>query len=328
MAQRQVDAPPSLQRRPLISMLRQQFTAAALALLLLHDQQCCAGDLAVDEVRLPPLRIDGQAARAHTQGLELVAGKYYVTARRDDVRPKRALLLRTDPARADWDAWDITPLDAQGVITALDHPGGLQSDGTRLWIPLAESKRNGHSLIRTFRMTDMTAGGRLKAEFEFAVNDHIGALAVAADRQLVFGANWDTERVYVWDFRGRLQRTLTGDELKARGLGVVTGSQDRPGVAIQDWKLVGEHLFASGLFRAPGSAAVSPASRLIQLTDCLEPDFQRRTVTLPMREGTELAREAMATSEGMIYYLPEDLGTSNRLFRLRLADLLKQSNTR
>jgi hypothetical protein len=326
--QRLVAAPPSPQRCLRFPIVLQQFTSAALAMLVFHSNQSRAEDLTIEEVRLPPLRIQGQAARAHTQGLELVAGKFYVTARREDVRPRRALLLRTDPARADWDVWDITPMDAQGIVTALDHPGGMQSDGTRLWIPLAESKRNGHSLIRTFQLTNLVAGRPIKSDFEFPVDDHIGALAVAADRQLVFGANWDTERVYVWDFKGQLQRTLLGAELKARGLGVVTSSEDRPGVAVQDWKLVGDRLFASGLFRAPGSAAVSPASRLIQLTDFLEPDFQRRTVTLPMRKGTELAREAMAISEGMIYFLPEDLGASNRMFRVAVTMLLKQSTAR
>jgi len=69
----------------------------ALVMLVLHGSLSRADDLAVETVRLPSLRIDHQPAKAHTQGLKLVDGKYYVTARRDDVRPKRALLLRSDP---------------------------------------------------------------------------------------------------------------------------------------------------------------------------------------------------------------------------------------
>ena len=187
------------------------------SLALLSTAAVCAkspaGELAFEEIRLPPLRIQGQTVHAHTQGLELVAGKCYVTARQDDVRPKRALLLRSDPAGADWDIWDITPVDAQGAVTTQDHPGGMQSDGTRLWIPVAESNRTGHSLIRAYKLADLTAGARLKADFEFSGNDHIGAVAVAAESKLIFGANWDTERVYVWDFKGRLQRMLTDVEL-------------------------------------------------------------------------------------------------------------------
>ena len=131
--------------------------SAALAVLLCHGLNSRAEDLAVDVVNLPPLRIEGRPARAHTQGLELAGGKYYVTARRDDVRPRRALLLRTDPAATGWDVWDITPMDAQGAVTGLDHPGGMQSDGTRLWIPVAESKRNSRAMIRAFLLADLEA---------------------------------------------------------------------------------------------------------------------------------------------------------------------------
>jgi hypothetical protein len=277
----------------------------------------------MEEIKLPALRVQGQSAKAHTQGLELAAGTFYVTARREDVRPKQALLLRTDPARSDWDIWDITPVDAQGAVTALDHPGGMQSDGTRLWVPLAESKRNGRSVICAFQLKELEPGRRLKSDFEFPVTDHIGALAASADHQLLFGANWDTEKVYVWDFKGRLQRTLTGTELKERGLGVVAGPDGRAGVAVQDWKVTRERLFASGVLRAPGPAAESPGSRLLWFTGFLARDFPRHTVPLPLRNGTELAREAMAFSDGAIYFLPEDLGASNRMFRVALSDLMK-----
>ena len=280
-------------------------------------------ELAVEEIRLPSLRIQGQTIPAHTQGLELVAGKYYVTARRDNVRPKRALLLRSEPAAADWDVWDITPLDAQGVVTVQDHPGGMQSDGDRLWIPVAESNRTGRSSIRAYKLADMVAGGRLKADFEFTVDDHIGAVAVAVDRKLIFGTNWDTERVYVWDFKGRLQRMLTDFELQARGLGVIAGAGGRAGLAVQDWKVFGDRLYASGLFRAPGSATVATENRLIWFKGFLEPGCQSGTVTLPRPKGIMLAREGMAISGAKVYFLPEDLGASNRLFRVS-ADVLMQ----
>lgn len=301
---------------------------AAGALVVCQINSARAEDLVVETIKLPPLRIHDQAAKAHTQGLELAGGRYYVTARREDLRPKQALLLRADPGGADWDIWDITPQDAQGVATALDHPGGLQSDGARLWIPLAESQRQGRSIVRAFRLSEIAAGRRLKSDVEFPVNDHIGAVAVWAERQLLLGANWDTEKVYVWDFQGRLQRTLTGAELKERGFGVVRGPEGRSGVAVQDWKLNGERLFASGLFGAAGSAAAFPASRWICFTDFLERTCQQRTISLPLHNGTELAHEAMAFSQGAIYFLPEDLGASNRLFRVALTDLLQQPGVR
>jgi hypothetical protein len=302
-----------------------QLLSAALATLVFHGNPSRAESLAMEEVGLPPLRIQGQPARAHTQGMELAAGKYFVTARRDDVRPKRALLLWTDPAGTDWDVWDITPIDAQGEITTLDHPGGMQSDGDRLWIPLAESKRKGRSLIRAFPLAGMVPGQPLKAGFEFPVDDHIGAVAVSAGHRLVFGANWDTEAVYVWDFDGRLQRTLNGSALQSRELGVVSGARGRAGLAVQDWKVVGDRLFASGLYRGGGVLPESPQSQLMSFAGFAEPGFQRRSITLPKLNGTELAREAMAVADGRVHFLPGDLGASNRIFRVSLADLMKRS---
>ena len=299
--------------------------SAACLMFVLQLDQSLAGDLALESIKLPALRVNGQAAKAHTQGMEIAAGQYFVTARRDDVLPKQALLLRTGSTRTDWDVWDITPVDTVGGVMALDHPGGMQSDGRLLWVPLAESKRNGRSIIRVYSIAGLVAGQPAKAEFEFPVEDHIGAMAVSVDRRLVFGASWDTEKVYVWNWQGRLQRTLSSTELGSRGLGVVTGPNGRAGLAVQDWKVVGDRLFASGLFHAPGTAAVSPASRFMSFAGFLETHFQRWSVALPTQKGIELGNEAMTISEGLVHFLPEDLGASNQVFRVSLADIMKQS---
>jgi Family of unknown function (DUF6454) len=299
----------------------------ALAVFVLLGNQCAAENLPVKIIKLPPLRIQGKSARAHSQGLEIVSTNYYVTARREDVLPKRALLLRTDAHRRDWDVWDTTPTDARGDLTALNHPGGMQSDGKRLWIPLAESKRHGRTQIRAFAIAGMVAGQTLKAEVDFSVNDHIGAVAVSAGRRLIFGANWDTEVVYVWDFEGRLQQTLKGPELEARGLGVVSGVRRRAGLAVQDWKMIGDRLFASGLFRGAAVVPEPSQSRLVIFNDFSKPEFQQKSISLPKHDGTELAREAMAVSDGLINFLPEDLGPSNRIFQVSLPDLMRQGDS-
>ncbi len=306
-------------------MLGRHLIIVACAALALHLHQSLAEDLTIGTISLPALRINGQPARAHTQGLEIISSNYFVTARQDDVLPKRALLLRTDAHRTDWDVWDITPTDARGDLTPLNHPGGMQSDGTRLWIPLAESRRNGSSLIRAYPMGGMVAGKPLKAEVEFPVNDHVGALAVSADRKIVYGVNWDTEAVYMWDFDGRLQRTLKGSEMEGRRLGVVSGVNGRAGLAVQDWKMIGDRLFASGLFRGPGVGSMEPQSRLMIFTSFSEPEFQRSSISLLKQGKTELAQEAMAIADGLVYFLPEDLGVSNRIFWVSLADLMKRS---
>jgi hypothetical protein len=282
----------------------------------------------IESISLPRLQFSGEPARAHTQGLELIGDQYYVTARLENIVPKRALLLRAAPQSARWNMWDITPTNPAGATASLNHPGGFQSDGKRLWIPLAESFAHGQSLVRAYALEHLVPGQPATPEFEFPVADHIGALAVSVNQQLLFGANWDTETVYVWDFGGRLQRTLSGPELRSRNLGATISATVRAGVAVQDWKMVGDHFYVSGLFKDPASATPSPKSRLLVFTRFLQPDFECQTIRLPLHEHTELAQEAMAVTGQFVYYLPEDLASSNRLFRAPMARLLDRHSPR
>lgn len=298
-----------------------QYLWILLATVLGHCAHARASDPVVEAIALPPLRVHGQMAQAHTQGLELIDGHYYVTARRDDVLPKQALLLRTTPGMTHWDIWDITPANDQQTNAALDHPGGFQSDGKRLWIPLAESRRNGSSVVRVFALADMIEGQSLKAEFEFSVDDHIGALAVDVTHERVLGASWDTESVYVWNMEGELQKSLSHAALRDRSLGVSSKDKSRTGVAVQDWKFVGRQLVASGLFKGPLATTSPSKSRLVALDHVLEDNFRKRTVTLPSLSGVELANEGMVVAGGGVYFIPEDLGATNRLFRMRTAEL-------
>jgi hypothetical protein len=279
----------------------------------------------IEVVPLPPLIIAGQPARAHTQGLEIVAGSYYVTARREDVQPKRAFLLRTAPGRSDWAGWDLTPGSAGKDVGAggealLDHPGGFQASGGRLWIPLAESRRQRHTLVRAYVVADLEPDKPARPAFEFSVDDHIGAVAVSAERGLLVGASWDTESVYLWDLQGTLNRTSSGAGLAAWGLGVATGPDRRPGVAVQDWKIVGDRLIGSGLRRGGGSGTTVPESWLVSLPVSLEAGASPAKILLPTPEGIGLAREGMAIAAGVVHFLPEDLGATNRLFRVVRAE--------
>jgi hypothetical protein len=294
------------------------------ATLVLTAMKVTSATAEFETIGLPPLQIDGQTARAHTQGLEVIGEQYYVTARLESVVPKRAILLRTEAHRTRWDIWDITPNSVADVKAHLDHPGGMQSDGKRLWIPVAESVPHGQSVIRVFAFEHLVSGQAAVSDFDFRIADHIGAIAVELRQKLVFGANWDTETVYVWNFEGHLQRTMNGLELKSRSLGSVRGPGGRAGVAVQDWKCVGDRFFASGLFRDPESPTAGARSRLLIFERFLDPAFDCRTINLPTGEHTELAQEAMAISAGFVHFIPEDLGASNRLFRTSLDGLLKE----
>jgi hypothetical protein len=292
-------------------MILLNVAVSVMAALLPDDLQ------SPEAIPLPPLEIAGQPARAHTQGLEIVGKYYYVTARREDVAPRRALLLRTEGTH--WDVWDITPDDlSNGSASTLDHPGGMQSDGRQLWIPVAESVRHGRSIVRVIRMDELKPGTAARAVLEWAVDDHIGALAVSSAQDFVLGANWDTETVYLWNLQGSLQRTFTTPELERRGLGSISAPANSGGLAVQDWKFVGSTLYASGLLKGAASSIGEPESRLFVFDHFPDRSFERQTIRLPVVPGTELAREAMAVHGGYVYFLPEDLGPTNRLFRIGL----------
>ena len=87
--------------------------------------------------------------------------------------------------------------------------------------------------------------------------------------------------------------------------------------------MIGDRLFASGLFRGPGALPETPQSRLISFTRFTEPGFHPTAIPIPKQSGTELAHEGMAISAGQAYFLPEDLGATNRIWRLRIAELAK-----
>ena len=114
-------------------------TSSTISVAHLHDSKIHASEL-------PPLLINGKPAQAHTQGLLVHQNGLFVTARRDDVNPRRSLLLwlRCNPrvqkencnmSKKSWTKiWDITPTSQPANWPGvLDHPGGFDSDGENLW---------------------------------------------------------------------------------------------------------------------------------------------------------------------------------------------------
>lgn len=279
-----------------------------------------AAEPPMDSLPLPPLKLNGLPARVHTQGIEQVGSRWYVTGRSEDRSPKRAWLLRIGHGESEWESWDITPgLLHDGGDASLDHPGGFQSDGTNLWIPIAESRRNGRSVVHAYSLDEIQPGHELKPATVFKVEDHIGAIAVCRNPDLLLGANWDSERVYLWDFSGKLVRTFDGDSLRSRELGFSVESGRTSGLAVQDWKFDGRRLWVSGLLKSAGVSARSFPSGVVEFEDFLKPDSASRRIPLPEVPGVQLGREGMTVGRDGMYFLPEDLGATNRIFRLRTA---------
>jgi hypothetical protein len=83
------------------------------------------------------------------------------------------------------------------------HPGGLDFDGTSLWVPVAEYRPDSRSLIYT--VDPQT----LKATLVLRVADHIGGLVRDTDSRALHGVSWGSRRFFTWAMRadGGLEAT-------------------------------------------------------------------------------------------------------------------------
>jgi hypothetical protein len=75
---------------------------------------------------------------------------------------------------------------------AIYHPGGIDYDGTNIWVPVAEYRPNSHSII--YRVDP----GTMKATEVFRFADHIGAVVYNTDDQTLHGVSWGSRRFYRW----------------------------------------------------------------------------------------------------------------------------------
>jgi hypothetical protein len=82
------------------------------------------------------------------------------------------------------------------------HPGGLDFDGERLWVAVAEYRPNRPSIV--FSVDPAT----LVATEELRVSDHIGGIVHDTDRRRVVGLNWGSRVAYEWSTAvSQLRRT-------------------------------------------------------------------------------------------------------------------------
>jgi hypothetical protein len=75
---------------------------------------------------------------------------------------------------------------------AMYHPGGIDYDGTSIWVPVAEYRPNSRSII--YRVDPAT----MKAVEVFRFGDHLGALVRNTDERTLHGVSWGSRRFYQW----------------------------------------------------------------------------------------------------------------------------------
>jgi hypothetical protein len=224
----------------------------------------------------PVKTIGLQGETHHVQGIDVEPSRVWVTS--VDVHAKKGLLFEYSlPGGALVRSVDITDGDRY-------HPGGISGDGESLWIPVAEYRRDGSSIVQ--KRNKRT----LKIEFQFTVADHIGCIAVTPTE--LIGANWDARHLYVWAFDGTLQKKMA----------------NQAGNAIQDMKFVNGQLVAGGLL-PDKSGAIDwieyPGLKLV-----------RRVLAGKTDRGVAYTHEGLAVANGRLWLLPED-GPS-RLFAFDL----------
>lgn len=72
------------------------------------------------------------------------------------------------------------------------HPGGIDFDGRRIWVPVSEYRPDSRAVIYTVDPTTMTS----KVAFRF--DDHVGAVAMDRARRELHGFSWGGRRRYRW----------------------------------------------------------------------------------------------------------------------------------
>jgi hypothetical protein len=72
------------------------------------------------------------------------------------------------------------------------HPGGIDFDGTSIWVPVAEYRPDSKAIL--YRVDPQT----LKATVVARVADHVGGLVHDTDGRALHGVSWGSRRFYRW----------------------------------------------------------------------------------------------------------------------------------
>jgi hypothetical protein len=76
------------------------------------------------------------------------------------------------------------------------HPGGIDYDGTHIWVSVAEYRPNSRSIVYRVEPEAM------KATEMFRFADHIGAIIHNTDDHTLHGVSWGSRRFYRWTLGG------------------------------------------------------------------------------------------------------------------------------
>ncbi|MFC0407675.1 DUF6454 family protein [Roseomonas elaeocarpi] len=137
----------------------------------------------------------------HPQGLARVGDRFLLSSVDIQERPQSFGALRDGMDRsAGRGQGHVFEVDGQGHLLRdlklgegdIYHPGGMDFDGTFLWVPVAEYRPNSHSII--YRVDPRS----MQAEEMFRVPDHVGGLVMDRASGTLHGVSWGSRRFYSW----------------------------------------------------------------------------------------------------------------------------------
>jgi hypothetical protein len=168
----------------------------------------------------------------HPQGMVKIGDTFYVSS--------VEIKVPTTPFPKPVDGYDRDPGQGIGHLFKIDktgklladlalgegtmyHPGGIDYDGTSIWVPVAEYRPDSRSIIYRVDPTRMQAA----EVFRFA--DHIGAVVHNTDDRTLHGVSWGSRRFYRWtlDKDGKVTNADTPpDKLRVMNISHYVDYQD------------------------------------------------------------------------------------------------------
>jgi Family of unknown function (DUF6454) len=160
-----------------------------------------------------PLKFDAH----HPQGMVKIGDALFVSSVEIKVRTTR---FPAPVNGMDRDAGEgvghLYKVDMEGNLVvdlklgegAIYHPGGIDFDGSHIWVPVAEYRPNSRSILYKIDPRTLTA----TAVLGFA--DHIGAIVHDTDAHALYGVSWGSRRFYTWtlDADGRVTNAAAPPE--------------------------------------------------------------------------------------------------------------------
>ena len=191
---------------------------------------------------------------------------------------------------------------------AIYHPGGIDFDGTHLWVPVAEYRPDSRAIV--YRVDPAS----MQAVEVFRFDDHLGGLVHNPDDGTLHGVSWGSRRFYTWQLDEALRLAEAG-----ASSGPLRTLNPAHYIDYQDCQYVGAgEALCAGLnhYRQPtvGRAFALGGLELIDLRQGLP--LHQIPVPLWTEQGLTLTRnpvELEATETGLRgYFMPED--NQSRLF--------------